>query len=264
MSGHAMPPANESARQNAVLLEQMRQHMANLVAATHLLTPVVRESGSPRYDQYLAIANQSIYRLLRLINHLELSQTLTGGGVPYHPAPLDLAGLCREIADEITPLAELAGVNFRYESEVTSLLTTGDSALLRRLLLGLFSNALQAAGEGGEAGLHLQKQKGRAILTVWDSGPGLTEEALARDDTLGLGLGIIRELAALHGGAVMLESRPERGVRAMCSLPLHPPEHGALRTPAAPKWDLDGGFSPVLIELSSVLPYSAFLPDDLE
>lgn len=264
MSGYNVPPLNESSRQNAALLEQMRQHMSNLVAATHLLTPAIREAGDAKYDQYLAIASQSVYRILRLINHLDLSQTLMRGGVPYRPAPLDLAGLCRETADETAPLAELAGINFRYESEVTSLLTTGDGGLLRRLLLGLFSNALRAAGEGGETGLHLQKQKTRAVLTVWDNGPGLAEEELSQDDGLGLGLSIIRELAALHDGAVMLESRPERGVRAVVSLPIRPPEGGPPRTPPASKWDLDGGFSPVLVELSSVLPYGAFLPDDLE
>lgn len=264
MSGHNTPPPYENSGQSAILLLQLRQHMSNLMAATHLLTPAVRESNETKYDQYLAIANQSLYRMLRLINHLELSQGLANVGVPYRPAPLDLAGLCRETADETAPLAAMAGVSFRYESEVTSLLTTGDSALLRRLLLGLFSISLSAAGEGGEAGLHLQKQKSRAILTVWDSGPGLTEEDLPRDNALGLGLGIIRELATLHGGAVMLESRPERGLRTVVSLPIQPPEEGVLYPPPAPQWDLDGGFSPVLVELSCVLPYDAFLPDDLE
>lgn len=264
MSGHTPPPPYENSEQNSALLEQLRRHMSNLMVATDLLTPAVRESGETKYDQYLAITSQSLYRMLRLINHLELSQGLAGGTVPYQPTPLDLAGLCRETADETSPLAAMAGVSFRYESEVTSLLTTGDSSLLRHLLLGLFSGALSAAGEGGEAGLHLQKQKSRAILTVWDNGPGLVGEELPRDSTLGLGLGILRGLAALHGGAIVLESPPERGMRAVLSLPIRPPEEGALHAPYVPQWDFNGGFSPVLVELSCILPYDAFLPDDLE
>lgn len=269
MAEHHTPSQPENSRQNAVLLEQMRQHVSNLMAATHLLTPVVRSTGEAKYDQYLAIMNQSFYRLLRLMNHMEFAQDLEGGELPFHPTALDLAGLCQETADVVSPLAKAAGASFRYESDLTSLLTTGDATLLRRLLLGLFSNALRAAGEGGETGLHLTKQKNRAILTVWDNGPGLeadTQDApLYRPEGgMGLGLDIVRELARLHGGAVMLESCPERGVRSVVSLPIKPPEPGSLRTSAPPRWNPDGGFSPVLVELSDLLPYNAFLPDDLE
>lgn len=269
MSDQGKPSGSESSRENAVLLEQMRQHVSNLMAAAHLLTPVVRSTGEAKYDQYLAIMNQSFYRLLRLMNHMELTQDRGMGGIPFRPGPLDLAGLCRETADEAAPLAEMAGVSFRYESDLTGLLTTGDGVALRRLLLGLFSNAIRAAGEGGEAGLHLTKQKNRAILTIWDNGPGLDaggapETIYRAEGGMGLGLDIVRELARLHGGAVMLESRPERGVRAVVSLPINTPEPGVLRTPADPKWDGGGGFSPALVELSVLLPSEAFLPDDLE
>ncbi len=268
MSEQDVLPPGESNRTNAALLEQMRQHVSNLMAATHLLTPVVRESGEVKYDQYLAIMSQSFYRLLRLMNHMEFSQGLEDGDLPYHPGTLDLAGLCHETAMETESLARMAGVSFHYESELTSLITTGDAILLRRMLLGLFSNALRAAGQGGEAGLHLAKQRGKAVLTIWDNGPGLSpgEDAESRycsEGGMGLGLGIVRSLASLHGGTVMLESRPQRGLRAVVSLPIQTPEPGVLRTPP-PKWDLNGGFPPVLVELADLLPYEAFLPDDLE
>ncbi len=252
----------------AIFLEQLRQQVSNLMAALHLLTPAIREQGEAKNDQYLAIMNQSFYRMLRLMNHVEFYQDAQLGGIPYRPGPLDLAGLCREIAEQTLPLAKLAGVTFRYESDLSGLITTGDGTLLRRLLLGLFSNAIKAAGEGGEAGLHLTKQKNRAILTVWDNGPGLTPDGEApsyrADGGMGLGLGIVRELAHLHGGAVMLESRPERGMRAVVSLPINMPDPLGVRTPAAPGWDPHGGFSPILVELSDLLPHEAFLPDDIE
>lgn len=268
MSEDSVFSSGESRPSATLLLTQMRQHVSNLMAATHLLTPVVRESSEGKYDQYLAIMNQSFYRLLRLMNHMEFFQSLEDGDLPYHPRSLDLAGLCHETAIETESLANMAGVSFRYESELTSLITTGDGNLLRRMLLGLFSNALQAAGPGGEAGLHLAKQRDRAILTVWDNGPGLctgndVELVNSPEAGMGMGLRIVRNLAALHGGAVMLESRPQRGLRAVVSLPIQPPGPGALRTPA-PKWDLNGGFPPVLVELADLLPYEAFLPADLE
>ena len=71
---------------------------------------------------------------------------------------------------------------------------------------------------------------------------------------LGVGLSAARQIAALHGGAVMLESRSGKGVRAAFSLPVQPPEGcGTLRTPS-PVGDVTGGFSPVLVELADLLP----------
>ncbi len=141
----------------AQLAEELREQVNHLSAALQLLTPVVQEQGEQRYGQYLAIANQSIYRLIRTINHLEdirLPEREAAG-----MGPLDLAGLCSQTAKQVCSLAERAGVSFRYDSERESLLSCGDGALLERMLLGLISNALKWAGEdktgerAGEAGL---------------------------------------------------------------------------------------------------------------
>lgn len=255
----------------SLLLDQIRQHVNNLSAATQLLTPDLRETGGRKAEQCLAIMNHSYYRLMRLLNELECARNLSGDSPVFRPAALDLAVFCRELADQVAPLAAQAGAAFRYESGLNTLLTVADGALLKRLLLALISNALRAAGEGGEAGLRLAKNGGRALLTVWDNGPGLASGALDGTDGnayrqgsgLGLGLDIARRLAALHGGAVMLESRSGGGVRATLSLPLRAQEGaGAVRTPVP--YDPAGGFSPVLVELSDLLPYQAFSPDDLD
>ena len=126
-----------------------------------------------------------------------------------------------------------------------------------------------AAGEGGRAGMRLARRDGRAVITVWDSGAGFTPEAdentlLQRPGSLGLGLRVARRIAAAHGGTIVVQQQEGRGSRAVVSLPLRPPEKGeVLKTPAM-GFDGSGGFSDVLVELSGVLPYRAFLPEDLE
>ncbi|MEG1720878.1 MAG: HAMP domain-containing sensor histidine kinase [Pseudoflavonifractor sp.] len=255
-------------QRDAILLEQLRQQVTNLMAATHLLTPVIRESGDEKYDRYLAIMNQSFYRLLRLMNHLEQARDLDREGGTAELGAMDLAGLCHGLTDEVIPLARAAGVEFQYETETASLLTTGDADALRRLLLELISNALHAAGEGGQAGLRLVRQADCALITVWDTGETPPEPAEGKiyrsDGGLGLGLKIARQLAALHGGAIMLEKRPQRGMRAILSLPIRKPEGaGLLCTPRAETGSM-GGFPLVLVELADLLPFEAFLPADLE
>ena len=148
-----------------------------------------------------------------------------------------------------------------------TLLTTGEEALAARL--NLIANAVRAAGEGGESGLRLARRGGRAVLTVWDNGPGFLPETderelLQRPGSLGLGLKVARRIAALHGGSIVFEQREERGSRAIVSLPLRPPEPGELLKTPRMGFDGSGGFSDTLIELAGVLPYRAFFPEDVE
>lgn len=261
-----MEPVSEDL--GLLLVEQFREQMNNLAAAAQLLTPVVREKAGPQYEPYLAILHQSLYRMMRMVGNLEFLQ-LPEEELPAEQSSLDLAGLCRALCRQVEDLARQAGLTFSYEEETGSLITSGNDTLLRRMLLCLFSNAFKAAGQGGSAGLRLAVREGRAVLTVWDDGPGLRpQEAeaglLDRPDGLGLGLRVARRIAGLHGGAIVFEQREERGCRAVVSLPLTPPEEGGLlRTPRA-GWDREGGFSDLMVELSAVLPYQAFLPADLE
>lgn len=262
-----MEPVSEDL--GLLLVEQFREQMNNLAAAVQLLTPVVQEKAGEQYEPYLAILHQSMYRMMRMLGNLEYLQ-LPEEEVKVESGSLDLAGLCRTLGEQVASLAKQAGLEFSYEEEKGSLITTGDGVQLRRMLLGLISNAFRAAGKGGHTGLRLAVREDRAVLTVWDDGPGLLppdetekESLLYRPEGLGLGLRVARRIASLHGGTIVFEQREDRGSRAVVSLPIRPTEGSVLRAPRA-DWDRSGGFSDLMVELSAVLPYEAFLPADLE
>ena len=86
-----------------LLVEQFRQQMNNLSAAIQLLTPVVREKAGPQYDPYLAILHQSLYRLIRMVGNLEYLE-LPEGELPLREGTLDLAGLCRELGEQVSSI----------------------------------------------------------------------------------------------------------------------------------------------------------------
>lgn len=252
------------------MVELMRDEMSSMMAAAQLLMPAIHHLESETYNQYFAMMSQSMYRLLRLVNNVDFAAV-----APEEPlilqGPLDLAGLCREMSAQIAPLAEETGVSFRYEENCASLLTTGNAELLRRMLLNLIANAIRAAGKDGMAGLRLNADGGRAVLTVWDNGAGIAPPPSAEADPLtrtlhglGLGLEVARKAAILHGGVLIFDQQENRGGRATVSLPLRPPEAGSsLRSPAD-RYNGTGGFFPVLLELSGVLPFDPFLPQNLE
>ncbi|MEG2456091.1 MAG: HAMP domain-containing sensor histidine kinase, partial [Oscillospiraceae bacterium] len=253
----------------AALSQQLRKHTGNLMASAGLLVPTVERSQQKNAVRYLATMNQSLYRILRMIDELEQAQEQPGS---FAPAATDLAGFCHYLALGIEPLAAAAGVTFSYESDCDCLITTGDEKLLRRMILSLVSNAIKAAGSGGQVSLALgHSDKKNAVLTVKDSGTGLNLAQLsayfsgehqgppAPGDGLGLGIPIVRSIAKRHGGTVMAESREGAGLTVAVALPIRPPKGTTLRT-APDNFDTTGGFSPLLVELSDALPWQVFLP----
>lgn len=99
---------------------------------------------------------------------------------------------------------------------------------LRRALLNLLLNAVEAMPEGGELGLVLKSAPEAAEIRIEDSGPGVPPESLGRifdpfftskAQGTGLGLAIVSRVVEAHGGSVAAENRPGGGAAFRVLLP---------------------------------------------
>lgn len=251
------------------LVGELRERMGDILAAVQLLTPLVEEKGEERDRGYLAVMNKSLYRLVRTIHHLETC----AGKYGYEPAPLDLAGMCRDLCRSCEYPAEILGVSFDWSLGESGLVALGDEHLLELALLNLLSNAFEAAGRGGHVTLKEESGNGRWTVTIRDDGKGLRQEKKPEDPFLktaggvGLGLEAARKAIELHDGVLVLENREGHGVRAVVSLPLRKPEGNYEKENHLLQElgrDYRGGFSPLLVEFSPLLPAENFSIEDLE
>jgi|GEM_PF-2232322 len=105
----------------------------------------------------------------------------------------------------------------------------GDARALARAIVNLIENALQAMPRGGRLSVGSRGDaSGRAVLTVSDTGPGLSPEARARLFTpyfstktsgTGLGLAITRRVVEAHGGTISVEDAAGGGTRFSIVIP---------------------------------------------
>lgn len=143
-------------------------------------------------------------------------------------APVDLAGLVREVAEPY----ERRGV--ALELRLAPLPPVpGRSLALRRVLANLIDNALRYAGSDGPIEITLGSANGHAELTVLDRGPGIPPDQVermkrpftrmqgARSDARGSGLGlaIVDRIVRGHGGELRLLPRDGGGLAACILLP---------------------------------------------
>lgn len=113
----------------------------------------------------------------------------------------------------------------------------GKPLALKRALGNLLDNAVFYGGERRPIELRMGACEADLELTVRDHGPGVPEAALARlgqpftrldaaehlrKDGLGLGLSIVRDIVADHGGSLALRNHPEGGFEARVTLPASP------------------------------------------
>jgi signal transduction histidine kinase len=104
----------------------------------------------------------------------------------------------------------------------------GDAAALEQMFLNVMLNAGQAMTQGGVAKLSLAVDNDAWVLSLRDSGPGMSAAQLARvgeafvtskRDGTGLGLFIARKIAETHGGSMVVENAEGAGLLVTVRLP---------------------------------------------
>jgi CheY-like chemotaxis protein len=116
----------------------------------------------------------------------------------------------------------------------TGLIVEGDAVRLSQVLENLLSNAAKYTQPGGRISIDARRTGSAATVTVADNGPGIAEELLPRvfdlfvqghqridraQGGLGLGLALVKNLVALHGGTVSARNLPGGGSEFSISLP---------------------------------------------
>jgi len=118
-----------------------------------------------------------------------------------------------------------------------------DARELKKAFLNLILNALEALEGAGRltVATAYSAATGTVTVTIEDTGPGMTEETLARafdlffttkPDGTGLGMSIARSVVNLHAGELTVSSRVGEGTRVQARLPLDPPSDPS-RAPGA-------------------------------
>ncbi|GAA1516427.1 HAMP domain-containing sensor histidine kinase [Kribbella lupini] len=211
------------ARLAADVSHELRSPLTTLVGSVDLLT-ARRDELPPRSQQLLDLISADLDRFRRLLDDLlELARSDAGLDLGSE-ATVPLGELLRYVVGEVG--ADPALVKGAEGIEVR-----GDKARLGRLFRNLLENASR---HGGGATAVLVSRSGDDVLVeVDDAGSGIPPEERERvferfatgpnrrgsSSGTGLGLALVAETAAAHGGAVWCEASPAGGARFVVRLP---------------------------------------------
>ncbi len=173
----------------------------------------------------------------------------------------DLAALIDELVDFFEPMAQAHGIEIKRYVPAGLPAVLLDRALFKQALLNLLLNAQQAMLQGGQLTIQAKEEGNEVVLTLIDTGKGMTPEVLARafrtfystrQGGTGLGLPTTRKIVEAHDGTIAIESEVGKGTRFTIRLPIVPTKQD--RPPApAPLCVLNGVRMPLADAKVSVL-----------
>ena len=221
---------------------------------TLLLGPigdVLESSAAPlpaEVREQLELAMRNGQRLQRLVNDLLGFASIEAGRVTPVRVRTDLATFTAELAGIFRSAAERAGLRLTVDCPPLGRPAHVDPRMWEKIVVNLLANAVKYTFVGG-IDVTLRAEGDSVTLAVSDTGVGIVAEELpnlfqrfhrvsgatARTrEGSGIGLAMVHELAALHGGSVTVVSEPGRGSTFTVTLPFGAPDAEAAGPAAVP------------------------------
>jgi signal transduction histidine kinase len=229
---HAKEIAEQASETKSRFLAAVSHDLLQPLSAARLSTSILRDT--PLNDECSELVEQ-IYRCLITLENilrtlLDISK-LEAGAIKPEISEFALSDFLNGLRREYMAVADRKRLRFRLIE--TSLSVRSDPVLLRRILQNFLSNAFRYTQKGGVL-LGCRRRGDKLRIEVWDTGVGVAEaderkifdeffrgkRKAGGADGMGLGLSIVKHVAAVLGHAIDFHSTEGRGSVFSVSLPM--------------------------------------------
>ena len=215
----------------SIVSHDLKSPLATITMAASLLDDDSRSADER--SQMLKMVKRATARMDRLIRDLlEVGRLDAGHTLPVAPRCADVAPILREAVDAHEALAAAGSIALSCDVAAELPEVSADCDRILQVLSNLIGNAIKFTPPGGRIEVSARAADGEVVVSVADSGPGLTADEQARifepywqamrTASLGAGLGlkIAKAIVEAHGGRIWIESAPGQGTTFRFALPI--------------------------------------------
>ena len=203
----------------AMLAHELRNPLAPIRNAGEILSRTL-PSESPGHAM-VAMVKRQVSQLTRLVDDLLDVSRITQGRVELQCRPLELSSVVSQAIETAEPLFQARQHEVSIVSSYRALHVNGDMARLVQCVVNILTNAAKYTDTGGKIRVETRAEDTDAVITVADSGAGISAELLPRvfdlfvqgertlDRSLGglgIGLSVAKRLIEMHGGRLTAAS----------------------------------------------------------
>ena len=220
----------------AVMAHELRHPLNLIQISVELLARLPELRQVPAVARAAGVIRNAVQSQAKLIDDLLDMSRVRTGKLALALAPLDLAPLVCRAVDAVRAAPGGAELAVTVESDEAALPVLADDVRIEQVVMNLLGNAVKFTPEGGTIAVRLGRENGMARLDVIDSGQGIAPDQLPHvfdmyaqptsvttraKGGLGIGLAVVRDIVALHGGRVEAFSEGAgKGARFTVWLPL--------------------------------------------
>ena len=181
-----------------------------------------RDSSPGPPFSLLSLGKEEIQKISRIIDQFSTSLK----PIDLKKEQFHLQDLILEIKKSLTEKIREKRVDIRYSQQLPIVLH-GDKGLLNQALLNLLKNSLEAS-DGGNIVIRATRHKKKILITIKDSGKGITEEDKdhvfdpffsRKKEGMGVGLYLTKKIIEAHEGTITFQSEPGRGTTFLIRIP---------------------------------------------
>lgn len=183
-------------------------------------------------EQSLSAIIKETDRMTRLISSLLELSRVDKGSIKINKSRFSLSSMLEGLSEEMSQMARERNLSFSSTLE-EGIFVYADEDMIIRSVINLINNAISYSKENGHIDLLLKRNESFAIISVKDDGIGISEEDQKRifdrffqvdkarsSSSSGLGLALVKEMAALNNATINVESKLGYGSVFTLSIPI--------------------------------------------
>lgn len=215
---------------------QLRTPLNAIMGFNEILENEYFGSLNVRQKEYTRDIHKASERLLELINDILDLSTLEAGYMILERTDVKIYDLMGNIFDLVSDWGRKNSIEIHLHCPKNIGKITADEKRLKQAIINVLRNAINFTPAQGQIDLTARKTKIGIEIEITDTGIGIKEDDRARifapferaqsgfadvrsKSGAGLGLSLVKNIIALHGGNVDLESEPGKGTTVILSIP---------------------------------------------
>jgi PAS domain S-box-containing protein len=203
----------------ATLAHELRNPLAPIRNGLQLMRMV--GGGGEAAEQAREMMERQLNQMVRLVDDLMDVSRITRGKVELRKEMIPLADVLKSAVETSRPHIERMGHKLTVTLPDVPIIVEADMTRLSQVFLNLLNNAAKYSDQGSRIWLTAEQQESDAVITVRDTGIGIAAnhlplvfEMFSQVDRsleksqggLGIGLSLVKQLVAMHGGTVEAKS----------------------------------------------------------
>ncbi len=197
-----------------------------------------RQVGQEALATQASLIHQTVRESIQLIHDLLEQEYLESSNTAFTFGRVELIEQLQALLAGFQRMNQDAHKHFEIQSASPQVFVQIDQTKFLQMINNLVSNANKFTPEGGHITINVQEEVGRVRISVSDDGigipehlqPGLFERftkarrpGLKGEETVGLGLSIVKRIVELHQGKVWVESKENEGTTFFVEIPSQQP-----------------------------------------